>query len=77
MANHLEGLASHYEQMRGALEDKEAGIEIAEEDLEGLCVQLRCLLFLILPIVMNRDTDELPSIISELEQDIGNVKSSQ
>ncbi|KAL5526388.1 ATG17 [Sanghuangporus sanghuang] len=60
MANQLEGLASHYEQMRAALEDKEAGIELNEEDLE----------------VMNRDTDELPSIIAELEQDVANVKSS-
>ncbi|EJD06985.1 uncharacterized protein FOMMEDRAFT_165630, partial [Fomitiporia mediterranea MF3/22] len=60
MANHLEGLASHYDQMAAALKDKEAGLEINEDDL----------------LDMNRDTDELPAIIAELEDDVANVKSS-
>ncbi|KAH8118232.1 autophagy-related protein 17 [Phellopilus nigrolimitatus] len=60
MANHLEGLASHYEQMAAALRDKETGMEFTEEDLQE----------------MNRDTDELPSIITELEDDVASIKSS-
>ncbi|KAI5120103.1 hypothetical protein M0805_002187 [Coniferiporia weirii] len=60
MAKQLESLASHYEQMAAALRDKEAGMEFGEEDLQ----------------YMNRDTDELPSIIAELEDDVATVKAS-
>lgn len=40
MANHLESLASHYDQMAAVLKDKEEGIEHSEEDLEGECLTL-------------------------------------
>lgn len=42
MANHLEGLTSHYDEMAAALRDKESGEEISEEDLQGLFVYLPC-----------------------------------
>ncbi|KAG6817162.1 hypothetical protein H0H87_012123 [Tephrocybe sp. NHM501043] len=51
MAAHLESLTSHYGQMSNALQDSEAGEAFSEEDIED----------------MNRDTNELPSIMSELE----------
>jgi autophagy-related protein 17 len=35
MANHLESLASHYDQMAGALRESEAGEAFSEEDLQG------------------------------------------
>ncbi|GLB40493.1 putative autophagy protein Apg17 [Lyophyllum shimeji] len=52
MAAHLESLTSHYGQMANALQDSEAGEEFSEEDLHD----------------MNRDTNELPSIMAELEE---------
>jgi autophagy-related protein 17 len=36
MANHLESLAAHYDQMATALKEKEAGEELSEEDMEGM-----------------------------------------
>ena len=38
MAQHLESLTSHYDQMAGALKDHEAGEEFGEEDLQGMYV---------------------------------------
>jgi autophagy-related protein 17 len=35
MASHLESLASHYDQMAGALRESEAGELFSEEDLHG------------------------------------------
>ena len=35
MASHLESLASHYDQMAGALRESEAGEVFSEEDLQG------------------------------------------
>jgi hypothetical protein len=35
MASHLESLASHYDQMAGALREGEAGEVFSEEDLQG------------------------------------------
>lgn len=52
MAGLLESLASHYDQMAGALKESEAGEAFSEEDLQN----------------MNRDTEELPAIMSELEE---------
>ncbi|KAF9466562.1 autophagy protein Apg17-domain-containing protein [Collybia nuda] len=52
MAAHLESLASHYDQMATALRDSEAGEAFNEDDLQD----------------MNRDTDELPLIMAELEE---------
>ena len=36
MAGHLESLASHYEQMAGALRESEAGEAFSEDDLQGM-----------------------------------------
>ncbi|KAL0580950.1 Autophagy-related protein 17 [Marasmius crinis-equi] len=54
MARHLESLASHYDQMATALHDSEAGEVFSDEDVQQ----------------MNRDTDELPSIMTELEESL-------
>jgi autophagy-related protein 17 len=35
MANHLESLAAHYDQMAGALRESEAGEVFSEDDLQG------------------------------------------
>ncbi|KAG6909963.1 hypothetical protein DXG01_014232 [Tephrocybe rancida] len=50
MAAHLESLTSHYGQMSNALQESEAGEAFSDEDIDE----------------MNRDTDELPSIMAEL-----------
>ncbi|KAF9223883.1 hypothetical protein BS17DRAFT_754004 [Gyrodon lividus] len=57
MARHLESLASHYDQMASALHDSEAGISPTEEEMQA----------------MNRDTEELPSIMAELEDDVNSI----
>ncbi|KAF8557452.1 hypothetical protein OG21DRAFT_1407161 [Imleria badia] len=54
MASHLESLTSHYDQMADALHDSEAGISHSEEEMQA----------------MHRDTDELPAIMTELEEDV-------
>jgi autophagy-related protein 17 len=80
MAGHLESLASHYDQMAGALRESEAGEVFSDEDLQGW---LSCLKawpnheFIIYPKDMNRDTNELPSIMAELEEGISSIESSQ
>ncbi|THH20742.1 hypothetical protein EW146_g697 [Bondarzewia mesenterica] len=58
MAGQLESLAVHYDQMEGALRESEAGEVFGDEDLQE----------------MNRDTDELPAIISELEASCASVE---
>jgi len=57
MARHLEGLAEHYDKMTEALHESEAGEEFSEEDIQD----------------MNRDAEELPKIIQEIEEDIASV----
>ncbi|KAF8206582.1 autophagy-related protein 17 [Mycena galopus ATCC 62051] len=60
MARHLESLAAHYDQMAGALNDIEsAGETFSEEDLQA----------------MNRDTEELPSIMKELEECLTSINA--
>ncbi|KAJ7104240.1 autophagy-related protein 17 [Mycena belliarum] len=60
MARHLESLAAHYDQMAGALHESEAGEEFSDEDLQA----------------MNRDTDELPSIINELDDCLFSINTT-
>ncbi|KIK95290.1 hypothetical protein PAXRUDRAFT_827175 [Paxillus rubicundulus Ve08.2h10] len=60
MAKHLESLASHYEQMASALHDSEAGVSPTEEEMQA----------------MNRDTNELPSIMVELEHDVNYIQEA-
>jgi hypothetical protein len=38
MAHQLESLAKHFEQMESALREHEAGEELGEEDIVGMCV---------------------------------------
>jgi len=59
MANHLESLAAHYDQMATALKEKEAGEELSEQDME----------------VFVRDTAELPAIIADLEESITSIEA--
>ncbi|KAF7330456.1 Kinase activator [Mycena venus] len=60
MARHLESLAAHYDQMAGALNESEAGEAFSEEDLQA----------------MNRDTEELPSILNELEECLASINAT-
>ncbi|KAL0954870.1 hypothetical protein HGRIS_003802 [Hohenbuehelia grisea] len=60
MARHLESLASHYDQMSSALHDAEAGEVFGEEDLQA----------------MHRDTEELPLIMGELEENMSSIQAS-
>jgi autophagy-related protein 17 len=79
MANHLESLASHYDQMAGALRESEAGEVFSEEDLQGLLISFELEDSVGFKLVqdMNRDTNELPSIMAELEESIFSIESSQ
>ena len=80
MAKHLESLASHYDQMADALHDSEAGICYSEEDMRGRCtnecVTVRGLMDTNLA-AMHRDTDELPVIMAELEEDVHSIQEAQ
>ncbi|KAI9568239.1 autophagy-related protein 17 [Boletus coccyginus] len=60
MARHLESLASHYDQMADALHDSEVGISHSEEEMQA----------------MHRDTDELPAIMAELEEDVHSIQEA-
>ncbi|KAE9401499.1 hypothetical protein BT96DRAFT_964986 [Gymnopus androsaceus JB14] len=60
MAGHLESLAAHYDQMVNALRESEAGDAFSEDDLQD----------------MNRDTEELPSILTELEENLSSVTAT-
>ncbi|KAJ6607416.1 autophagy-related protein 17 [Mycena sp. CBHHK59/15] len=60
MARHLESLAAHYDQMAAALHESEAGEAFSDEDLQA----------------MNRDTDELPSIMNELEECLSSINNT-
>lgn len=61
MAEHLESLARHYDQMADALRESETGEEFGEEDIND----------------MNRDTEELPAILAELEENVRSIENSQ
>ncbi|KAF8127047.1 autophagy-related protein 17 [Boletus edulis] len=61
MARHLESLASHYDQMADALHDSETGIPHSEGEMQA----------------MHRDTDELPAIMAELEEDVHSIQEAQ
>ncbi|KAI0342909.1 hypothetical protein BDW22DRAFT_1357454 [Trametopsis cervina] len=60
MAQHLSSLTSHYDQMVQALHESEAGEEFGEADIQA----------------MNRDTNELPAIIVDLEKSAAVIKRS-
>ncbi|KAI0693127.1 autophagy protein Apg17-domain-containing protein [Cytidiella melzeri] len=60
MANDLQSLLQHYDQMAQALHENEAGEEFSDADLQ----------------VMNRDTDELPAIIVDLEKNMTSIDES-
>ncbi|KAG7447325.1 uncharacterized protein BT62DRAFT_980343 [Guyanagaster necrorhizus] len=59
MAKLLESLTGHYDQMASALRDSEAGEAFSDGDLQE----------------MNRDTEELPAIMADLEDYIASVKT--
>lgn len=42
MAQHLESLASHYDQMANALKDSEAGEVFGEDDIRGMFCEAIC-----------------------------------
>jgi autophagy-related protein 17 len=68
MAGALESLASHYEQMDAALKDTEAGETLGEEDLQRELSLRLILKFSDVVSEMYRDVEELPVILSELEE---------
>ncbi|CDO77390.1 hypothetical protein BN946_scf184835.g12 [Trametes cinnabarina] len=59
MAEQLETLVHHYDNMTNAMHDFEAGEEFSEEDLQG----------------MNADANALPGFISELEQGVHTIEA--
>ncbi|KAJ3972724.1 autophagy-related protein 17 [Lentinula raphanica] len=60
MASHLESLAAHFDQMGNALRECQAGDAFSDDDIQD----------------MNRDTEELPSIISELEENLHSITTT-
>ncbi|KAF5392168.1 hypothetical protein D9757_001415 [Collybiopsis confluens] len=66
MAGHLESLTAHYDQMANALRESEAGDVFNEDDLQGASLDAD----------MNRDTEELPSILAELEENLTSVTAT-
>ncbi|OBZ72535.1 Autophagy-related protein 17 [Grifola frondosa] len=60
MAGQLESLVQHLGEMEGALKDILAGEEFDDEDLQA----------------MNRDTEELPVIVTELEESMASINAS-
>lgn len=79
MAGLLESLASHYGQMAGALKESEAGEAFSEEDLQSMHPLLGNLISQTyqLRLDMNRDTEELPAIMSELEENAKSIEGHQ
>lgn len=79
MAAHLESLASHYDQMAAALRDGEAGEAFSDEDLQGtglsIISEYTPLKYNIAD--MNRDTNELPLIMAELEESADAIDTQQ
>ncbi|EIW57328.1 uncharacterized protein TRAVEDRAFT_169021 [Trametes versicolor FP-101664 SS1] len=59
MAEHLESLAHHYDNMSNAMHDYEAGEEFHDEDMEG----------------MNIDADTLPGIVMQLEEGVHSIEA--
>ncbi|EED82160.1 predicted protein [Postia placenta Mad-698-R] len=68
MASHLESLAAHFEQMSTALEHHEAGETFVHEDLHDWGTTWA---------EMNRDTEELPAILSEMEERLVSIDAAQ
>lgn len=79
MASHLESLASHYEQISNALQESEAGEVFNDEDIYSQYLQsyARSLLKPNGRLAMNRDTNELPSIMAELDESADAIEECQ
>ncbi|KAG5221372.1 autophagy protein [Salix suchowensis] len=60
MAKHLESLTSHYDEMSNALHDMENGEVFTDDDMEA----------------MNRDTNELPAIMADLEDGVSVIQAA-
>ena len=79
MAGLLVNLASHYDQMAGALKDTESGEVFSEGEMwsksfllfNSLLRSCSCI------IAMNRDTEELPRIMADIEQHSHNIGDDQ
>jgi len=82
MAALLENLASHYDGMASALRETELekGEAFSEEDMQGssggilVYIDIYCACVL---AVMNRDTEELPAIMAELEESVHAIEGYQ
>lgn len=80
MAGLLVNLASHYDQMAGALKDTESGEVFSEGEMWSksfLCYNSSTIFMLLCAIAMNRDTEELPRIMADMEQHSHNIENDQ
>jgi autophagy-related protein 17 len=59
MAAHLESIAKHYGQMSSALREQESGEILNDEDIQ----------------VLTRDTEELPSVLTDIEESVSTIIS--
>ena len=82
MAALLENLASHYDGMASALRETELekGEAFSEEDMQGSSSGILVYIdiyFVHVLAVMNRDTEELPVIMAELEESVHAIEGYQ
>jgi len=72
MASGLENLVMHYDNMANTLKGSESGVDFTDEELVGefKTFFLPSLASIERNIVMNRDTQELAAIMSEMERDM-------
>lgn len=76
MAKHLESLAEHYDQMAGALLESETS-QFGEEDIRGEPPRFPVSIRPSRCAEMNRDTEELPAVLGELEDGVAVVREAQ
>ena len=79
MAGLLVNLASHYDQMAGALKDTESGEVFSEGEMWSKIFLLSNSLLRSCSYItaMNRDTEELPRIMSDMERHSHNIGDDQ
>jgi autophagy-related protein 17 len=77
MAQHLESLTAHYDQMANALKEVQAGESYEEEDITSKYRTAYAHIHVCsYQLDMNRDVEELPAIIGELESAIVLIQAS-
>lgn len=75
MADHFSSLARHYHEMRDVEAQRETGEIFHEVDIQSLSMSVaEYIASLTKYSVMNRDTEELPAIIADLEQSMSTLR---